>query len=245
LNKILFDETCDAVIHNSKAIDGIGTLQEKTIHQVLKHYFSPDTAYHEIKVGSYIADIMLADGHIIEIQSKGFHLLRGKLEAYLKEHKVTVVYPICYRKTLYWVDPDTGAVTSPRKSPKTGTPELVFPELYRIKQFLTHPNLEICLVLMDIDEYKLLNGYGKDRKKGASRNDGFPTALYDEIYLSSPSDYRRFIPESLNSQFTSTEYGKAVKGTKNLASLILNILTHMEVVKRTGKQGNAYLYERK
>ena len=34
--------------------NGIGTLREKTIHSVLKYYYAPDSAYHEIKIGSYV-----------------------------------------------------------------------------------------------------------------------------------------------------------------------------------------------
>ena len=36
---------------------GIGTYNEKTLHAVLKNFFEPDSAYHEIPVNNYIADI--------------------------------------------------------------------------------------------------------------------------------------------------------------------------------------------
>ena len=48
--------------------DGIGTLSEKTLHSFLKNYLEPDSSFHEIKVGRYVADIK-KDGYITEIQT--------------------------------------------------------------------------------------------------------------------------------------------------------------------------------
>jgi hypothetical protein len=38
--------------------NGIGTLAEKTVHAVLKHYLVPKEQCHEIKCNGYVADIM-------------------------------------------------------------------------------------------------------------------------------------------------------------------------------------------
>lgn len=98
---------------------GIGTYNEKTLHAVLKNFFEPDSAYHEIPVDNYIADIKNPDG-IIEIQTSGFGTIRDRLEVFLSLSDVTVVYPIAAVKSLVWIDPETGAAESKRKSPKRG-----------------------------------------------------------------------------------------------------------------------------
>ena len=38
---------------------------------------------------------------------------------------------------------------------------------------------------------------------------------------------------------------KVAKVNKNISSLILNILTYIEVVERIGKKGNSYIYKLK
>ena len=50
--------------------------------------------------------------------------------------------------------------------------------------YLDNPNLHLCLVLIDADEYLLLNGWSRDRKKGSSRFDRIPVELVDELYYS-------------------------------------------------------------
>ena len=100
---------------------GIGTYNEKTLHAVLKNFFEPDSAYHEIPVNNYIADIKNSDG-IIEIQTSGFGTIRDRLEVFLSLSDVTVVYPIAAVKSLVWIDPETRAAESKRKSPRRYCP---------------------------------------------------------------------------------------------------------------------------
>ena len=55
----------------------IGELQEKSLHSFLKYYYEVDEAFHEIKVGSFYADIKKGD-KISEIQTRSLDKLRGK-----------------------------------------------------------------------------------------------------------------------------------------------------------------------
>ena len=97
-----FLAACDRIIHTEHIENGIGTLSEKTVHSVLKYYLEPDTSFHEVKTGRYVADIRTPDG-IYEIQTRQFNKLRNKLEAFLPEYSVTVVYPIPHIKYLRWI----------------------------------------------------------------------------------------------------------------------------------------------
>ena len=201
----LFIKVCDEVIGQEKSLNGIGTYGEKTIHSVLKNYYSPDFENQEIKIGSFVADIYTGN-EIIEIQTRNFNKLRRKLDAFLSLAPVTIIYPIPYIKWLRWVNPQTGEISPPRKSPKLGTPYAIFPELYRIKEYLLHPNLRLKIVLMNLEEYRFLDGWSHDKKKGASRCDRLPTELIREVSIDQCSDYQQLIPEGLSQEFTSKDF---------------------------------------
>lgn len=238
-----FLDACDRITHTEHIENGIGTLSEKTIHSVLKNYIEPDSSFHEIKTGRYVADIRNSCG-IYEIQTRQFNKLRNKLEAFLPEYSVTVVYPIPHIKYLRWIDTDTGEISPARKSPKTGVFQSVFYELYKIKPYLTHPNFHLLLMLIDLEEYRFLNGYSKDRKKGSTRSDRIPTALYACEAIMSISDYQKLIPDMLPETFTVKDYAKACHVNLTAAQPAVNVLTHIGVLEHIGKSGRAYLYKR-
>ncbi len=237
-----FLEACEQIIQKERATRGIGTLGEKTLHAVLKQYFEPDVNSQEVKVGGYVADIVGENG-IIEIQTANFNRLRDKLTAFLECAHVTVVYPIPAVKWLCWIDPETQQISKKRKSPRKGTVYDAFTELYKIKSFLKHENLTLCFVLLELEEYRILNGWSKDRKKGSHREERIPVALLDEIYIHRPSDYRVCVPKELPTQFTVKDYAKAAKISLSAAGTALHVLNAAGAVLRTGKQGRSYLYQ--
>lgn len=243
MDKQLFQRVCDEVIGQQPGMNGIGTLSEKTVHSVLKNYYSPESMNHEIKVGGFVADI--CNGHdIIEIQTRNFDKLRKKLEVFLNYYPVTIVYPIPHIKYLRWVNTETGEISAPRKSPKLGTPYAIFRELYWIKNYLTLPNLNLKIVMMDLEEYRFLDGWSQDKKKGSSRCDRIPTDIVKEITISEPTDYKQLIPDTLSEQFTSKDFKKASGLSLSNAQTALNILYYVGCIERIGKKGNSYLYSR-
>lgn len=220
----------------------IGILGEKKLHSFLKHYFEPDDTFHECKINGFIADIS-KDEQIYEIQTSSFNVLRNKLDCFLKEHKVTLIYPIPYIKWLYWIDEENGEITKKRKSPKVGSFAEAFYELYKIKMFLKNENLSICLILIDMEEYRLLNGWSTDKKKGSTRYERIPLKIVEKITLSCAKDYRMLIPTDIETPFTTKQLAKCLGVNLRRAQLMLNILNHMQVVYRCGRCKNAYLYE--
>lgn len=241
IQQTLFQTTCETVLNSIRDTKGIGTYQEKTIHAILKYYYAPNAAEHEQRVNGFIADIK-KENHIMEIQTTGFHTLRNKLAAFLTQYQVTVVYPIVHKKYLRWINPENGEISNGRKSPKTGSSFAIFPELYRIKPFLNHPNLSFCTILMDVEEFRSLDGWSKDKKRGSTRNDRIPLALINELYLHEPKDYRIFIPDDLIEPFTSCDYKQHTPITQTAATLVLNILHYLGLITRVGKDRNFYLY---
>ncbi len=241
IDQALFLRACEYVKTLEKGAMGIGTLSEKSVHAIMKYYYAPNPAYHEQKVGSFVADIMV-DGEIMEIQTRAFQNLRRKLDAFLPGHEVTVIYPIAHTKWLSWIDPETGEVSAPRKSPKTGTVYRLIPELYKLKMYLKNERLHFMIPLIDVRETRLLNGWSRDRKRGSHRDDGIPVGIFDEIRINTRQDYRILLPDSLPAEFTSGDYKRAARVSDTVASTALNILFSLELVERIGKKGNAYIY---
>jgi hypothetical protein len=243
MDKQLFQQICDEVIGQRQGMNGIGTLAEKTVHSVLKSYLSPNPINHEIKVGGFVADICTGN-EIIEIQTRNFDKLRRKLQTFLAFAPVTIVYPIPNLKWIRWVNPQTGEISPPRKSPRKGTPYAIFPELYKIKNYLIDPNLNLKIILLNLEEYKYLDGWSQDKKKGSTRCDRLPTELVEEITIRSTDDYQRLIPLSLGQDFTSKDFKKASGLTLRAAQTALNVLYYVGAVERVGKNGNTYIYSR-
>lgn len=241
MNKEQFESAKNKIIGIKRNRNGIGTLSEKTVHAILKNYYEPDEDYHEIPVNGYVADIY-RDGNIIEIQTANFNKLRNKLDVFLNDYQVTVVYPMPYIKWLSWLDEETGYIGPKRKSPKKGNPYEAFYQLYKIKSYLTNPNIRIKIVMMNMEEIRLLNGWSKDKKKGSSRFDRIPTEIVEEIDLYSLEDYMQMVPIELAETFCSKDYAKASHLSIGMAQTALNILTYTWTVKRIGKRGNEILY---
>ena len=220
---------------------GIGTLSEKTVHAVLKNYYAPDEDMHEIPIENFVADIF--DGEaVIEIQTRSFQNMRRKLAAFLPLYPVTTVYPIPHVKWLHWMDEETGEISPGRKSPKKGNAYQAFIELYKIRPFLKDPNLRLRLDLIDMEEYRLLNGWSRDKKKGSDRFDRIPLTFVEEVRVDRREDYMQFIPYEIPEEFTAKDFAACAKIPVRLAQTVLLILTDLLIVERIGKQGRSYLY---
>lgn len=243
MDKKRFEEIRDAAVSSGREGRSIGTYKEKTLHAILKDYYAPDKSMQEISVDGYVADIYTGQ-EIIEIQTANFNKMRAKLNCFLPNYPVTVVYPIARIKYLSWIDEVTGECSKPRKSPARGSVYRAFVELYKIKSILSQENLCLCFPMLEVEEYRLLNGWSQDKKKGSCRYDRIPRALLDEIRLEKPEDYLRLIPENLPEPFTALEFGKAVGEKKQIAGIVLHVLNYLNVLERCENRGRFYTYRR-
>ena len=202
IDELRFEAAKNRVIGINRERQGIGTLSEKTVHAVLKNYYAPDTDMHEIPIENFVADIFTGT-EIIEIQTRSFQVMRRKLDAFLKIYPVTIVYPIPHVKWLSWIDEESGEMSPKRKSPKKGNPYVAFKELYKIRPFLKNENLRFRFALIDMEEYRLLNGWSRDKKKGSERYDRIPVQFVEEVCIERREDYMQFIPFDLPEPFTT------------------------------------------
>ena len=238
-----FENALAAAKQNAAFDSGsIGTRSEKMLHSVLKYYLEPCDDFHEVAVGSYVADI-LRDGCIIEIQTRAFDRLRRKLAAFLKEHPVTVVLPIAKTKWYYVTDSESGEVSPKKKSPRHGSVYDAFKELYKIKMLLDSENLYFHFILLNITEYRRTVKRSRRNHKGVELVERIPNAIEEEIFLDSKADFGKLIPEGLPTPFTSKDFAKAIKRPRSVAQTALNVLSAVGAVEHIGKDKNSYLYK--
>lgn len=237
-----FEDALSLAGKNPAFLGAIGTLSEKTLHSVLKYYLEPCDDFHEVSLGRFVADIM-RDGCITEVQTRGFDRLRAKLDAFLPEHPVTVVFPIAKTRWYHVIDSASGEVSKKRKSPRKGSVYDAFRELYKIKPFLQNENLYFHFVLLDITEYRQTVKKSYRNRRGVELCDRIPNKIEEEIFIDGKEDYKKLIPNELDMPFTSRDFAKAIKRTRAEAGTALNVLCHVGAVKRVGKSKNAYLYE--
>ena len=215
----------------------IGTLNEKTIHNTLKRYYC-DESDHEMRIGDFYADAAGENG-IFEIQTASYGHLVKKLSQMLRASHVTVVYPYEKKVHSYAVNEKTGEIMSVTTHTDSSYSKF-FLELYRIKAFLTNPNLTIRAAHLELDKKIYYKDERKRRYKGMKR-EKIPTALLGEIILEKASDYRVFLPEGLPEQFTKAEVQRLCRTTD--ASIMLSVLEFAGTVRRSGKRGREVLYE--
>ena len=242
MDQILFENACEMVLNSQPASDGIGTLQEKSVHSVIKNYLAPDSSKQEIQIEGFVADIFTGS-EIIEVQTGNFQQMRRKLKTFLPLYPVTIAYPIHQTKWIRWINPQSGEISPPRKSPKRGSAYSILPELYKIKNFLLDPNLKLHIIITDMEDYRYLDGWGKNKKNRATKCDIVPTKLIDEVTIADKSEYKKLIPDSLVKGFTSKDYKKASRLSLKESQTALNILHHVGAVERVSKEGNAYIYD--
>ena len=223
---------------------GIGTLGEKTLHAALKLTLEPREQFREVPVGRYVADICNEEG-IIEIQTGGFFPLKDKLAAYLPEHTVRVVCPIPAVKYICWIDEESGSVTPPRKSPRKGTWFHIFRQMVYIKHLLPCERLILCPLLMRVTDYRLLNGWSEDKKRGSVRYERIPHEILDLRELCTPEDYAALLPAALPDPFTAKMLAAAAGLRTPEAQNSVRMLVHLGALERCGSEGRAYLYRRK
>lgn len=236
---------CEALSRVNKERErvGIGMQGEKTLHLALKYYYEENELFHEKKIGRFFADIANEE-QIFEIQTAGFQNLKKKLDLFLGLSQVCVVYPVPYIKELVWIDEETGEMTKPRKTPKKGNVYKALCEIPKLTEFLEHPGFSFRVILLNMTEYRRLNGWDKTKKKGSTRFERIPTSVAYEYCFENIADYKELVPSSLPVRFLSKEFKKATGLSTRDTGFALLMLVKLGLLERVDKQGKAYVYER-
>lgn len=238
----------------------INTYNETKLHKTLKEIYAMkhDGARTEVTCGKYIADILLKDGGIIEIQTGTLASLAPKIAYFLAEkRKIRVVHPLAVEKYIETFDETTGK-TRRKKSPKKITVPSAFRELTKLHPFLLDRNFTLELVETVITEER--TDYGSIEKSDNSRRKFRKTwnktgKRLDEIgkstELHGKASWKKLVPAELlkkGAEFTSTDFHSKItilfpKTKRQESSIMLWVYTKMGFFERTGeKKGNAFVY---
>ncbi|MBE6846594.1 MAG: hypothetical protein E7503_00455 [Ruminococcus sp.] len=219
---------------------GIGTLRERTLHLALKYYFAPDPLTHEQSVGGFVADAVTEDG-VIEVQTRSFIRLKEKLRAFLEVCPVTVVHPIAAPRWVVWVD-ENGVVQSRRRSPKKESVYTVLSEIYSLRELIGHPGLRFALCSVEVEQYRCMNGYGKQKKIRGEHIDRVPIALHGIQMLETPVDYLGLLPCTLPDTFVAAEAAAGCSCGETEARMLLNLLERLGMTEKIGKRQKCNLW---
>lgn len=222
--------------------DGIGTYNEKRFHRIFKRFVSEDASCYEIRVGSYVADV-LCDGHITEIQTASFSKLAPKIKYYLEQtdYTVSVVLPLICQRRIIRAERETGEIRYVRRSPQKAQLSDALDHLYYLREFLGNTRLMIHVVLVSAEEYRYSERM-RYRREGAYDRDLRPVDIKDEIVLRGAGDYLQFLPLGIRgAEFDSAAYSAAsgMKGRKMYSAL--NVLSALGILERR-QEGRKYFY---
>ena len=219
----------------------IGTERESSLHRSLKFQYSGKEGITETISGTYICDARSDKGELIEVQTGSFGPLKEKVKSLCRKGKVRIIHPIAVQKHIELYDSEGGLVHR-RKSPRKGSTWDLFKALLYAPEIPSLKNLTIELVLIDLVEKRINDGKGSWRRRGISIVDRIQEAGHGSVILKNQKDYLQFIPFKKSEQFTVRDLCKKAGINNNLARKALYVLEKMNLVERTGKQGNAIIY---
>jgi len=221
--------------------EGIGSLNESTLHAQIKDWYARPQDRFEVKVDGSIIDIVRGP-LLVEIQTSNFAALRKKLDKLIEHRKVRVVYPLPRNKWVIRVS-EMGNILGKRRSPKAGKITDAFEELLRIPELINHPNFSLEILVVDIEEIRSDDGKGSRWRRGVSIKDRRLVEVLESIEFTRSQDFLRFLPDNLKSPFTNKILAKAMGISSERATQITYTLRRMSVLEVVGKERNSYLFD--
>jgi len=222
----------------------IGTKNESSLHRTLKFQYTGAGGKSEVEVGEYVADGINKNGEYIEVQTGSFKPLLEKVKKFASLGKVRIIHPIAVTRKIE-VYSGEGKLLYRRKSPVHGSMWDVFDALLYAPSLPLIKNVVIEIILADITEKRVKDGKGSFRRKGISKMDKELTAFHESIIFSKKTDYlKHFIPFKKSEEFTVTSHAKKAGVKRHVSQKALYTLCKMNVIKRIGKKGKAWVYTR-
>lgn len=93
------------------------------------------------------------------------------------------------------------------------------------------------IVMMDVEEYRLMDGWSKDKKHGSHRMERLPLFFGDPVFLKTTEDISALLPETLPETFTRKDLMKALKMQGRKGSGAITVLEKAGAIKRVGTEG--------
>ncbi len=225
----------------SSVREGIGTLSEKLIHATLKNYLEHRKSLQEVPYLGSVADVKNECG-VLEIQTRSLIRLSSKLEKFLPESPVTLVYPILREKLISRMDVKTGDVTSPRKSPRRGEGWDILPELSGLSKFFGDKNLSVKIAFINAHEVTKLPEDGIRHRRVSYKLYITPTELVSFVDASTRESIIKLLPESLPDRFTAKDFERCTKLRGRRGYFSLKFLLEIGALEREA-EGRKYIYK--
>lgn len=220
----------------------IGTLNEGPLHQAIKSLYCGDGARSEVAVGGYVADVHGADDVIYEIQTAGFSSLKTKLGTLVNEHRVVLVHPVAVVRYIVKLSEQADQPATRRRSPKRGAVTHVLDELVSIPALLNHPNFELEVVLIEVEEFRAFDPKRVRRRNGWRVVQRRLQEVLGVERFSCARDLLRMAPGQLPDEFTTSELAEAMGEPRRRAQKLAYCLREAGEITICGKQGNALCY---
>ena len=217
-------------------------MNEYSLHSEIKTLYSLPGDQLEVKVGSYIVDI-LRGNLAIEVQTKNFSALKEKLQLLTATRPVRLVYPLPERRWITYVTNDN-AVLSRRKSPKRGRLTDVFRELVMIPNILGAENFSLEVLFIDEEEVRCADGRGSWRRRGASTKERRLLRVNSSVLFQSKADFLQILPAGLTRVFTNSDLAKLAKIPVRTARQITYCLRKSGVIRIAEKKGRALAFQK-
>lgn len=223
----------------------IGILNESPLHQALKAHYSGGGSRQEAAVaGSFVADVLLPDARIFEIQTSGFGGLRRKLARVLEHHRVVLVHPIAHVRYIVKLSADVDVAPTRRKSPRRGSVAEVVAELVSIPTLLDHPNFELEVVLTEEEEVRERSDAVSWRRRGWRTVQRRLCRVLEQRRFTCTEDLFGLLNGPLPDVFTTAELATALDEPRWLAQKLAYCLREAGAIEICGKAGNALRYRR-
>ncbi len=219
----------------------IGVQNEKPLHFSIKEWYRRPGDLLESPVAGSVIDIVRGN-YLIEIQTKNFFSMKGKLNKLLCDYQIRLVYPIARDKWILKNDDDNAPMR--RKSPKHGCVADVFSELVSIPHLVLHPNFSLDILIIQEEEVRNKHKRLGWRRGGWVTRERRLLAVLENRLFKGPQSFADMLPSSLISPFTTLELAQALGVRRWLAQKAAYCLRVMETIKAVGKRKNAIEYVR-
>ena len=219
----------------------INTYNESDLHKTLKEHFCPKNGKTEQPLLGNICDILCDTGKVIEIQTSNLSALRAKLEKFLPEHKVLIIYPIAVTSYICVLNED-GSTRHRRKSPKHGSFFQIFRELSGLYHLIDSKNLSFKLVYISCEVIKADTGH----KKRRAYRPGIINKKLIEIHgiegYKNMKTICKKVLDLLPEEFTNQDIKNI--GAKKYTSYTSWFLSKAGLISSKGKRGRFKLYKK-
>ncbi len=175
---------------------------ESSLHRTLKqHYAGGLGGRVEVPLGVDRVDAITVDGQLVEVQCGPTAALRPKLGRWLDRARVRVVLPVVVARRIVRRSGRNGPDLSARFSPKRGLIFDAFEHLVGLAGLLPHPNLEVLITAVEIDELRR----HAPRVRSITVLDRRLRRIVSETSVQMPDDLRALLPPDLPEPFSSRE----------------------------------------